>query len=80
MGNFLTKPGNWYSLMAGIGPQGNFVAIIWDKNNPANLVKFQKNLGVKWDNLSWQFTSKVADKYMKLSLDNFSVINFDAVK
>ncbi len=79
-GNFLTKPGNWYGCMAGIGTQGHFVVIIWDKNNPTHLVKLQKNLGPQWDNLSWQFTAKVADKYMKLSLDNFSVLNFDEIK
>jgi hypothetical protein len=79
-GNFLIKPGNWYGYMAGIGTKGNFVVIIWDKNDTAHLVKYQKTLGDKWDNLSWQFTAKVADKFMKLSLDNFSVINFDDVK
>ncbi|MDR3577586.1 MAG: hypothetical protein P4L50_27290 [Anaerolineaceae bacterium] len=79
-GNFVTKPGSWYSFMAGIGTKGNFVAVIWDKNNPSNLVKFQKNLADPWDNLAWQFTANVADKYMKLSLDNFSVINFEDVK
>lgn len=79
-GNLITKPGNWYSYMAGIGTKGNFVAIIWDKKNPSHLVKFQKNLASQWDNLSWQFKAKVADKYMKLSLDNFSVINFSEVK
>jgi hypothetical protein len=79
-GNFVARPSNWYGYMAGIGTKGNFVVIMWDKNTPTHLVKYQKNLGDKWDNLSWQFSAKVADKYMKLSLDNFSVIKFDEVR
>ena len=79
-GNFVARPSNWYGYMAGIGTTGNFVVIMWDKNTPTHLVKYQKNLGDNWDNLSWQFSAKVADKYMKLTLDNFSVIKFDEIK
>jgi hypothetical protein len=79
-GNFRPQPDVWYNYMAGIGFEGNFIALIWDTSDPSKVIIYKEGIGEKWDNLSWEFTAKAANSGMNLYIDNFAEISFSAIK
>lgn len=79
-GNFQPHPDTWYNFMAGIGFDGNFIALIWQPSDPSDYIIYKETIGEKWDGLNWMFTAKAADTGMTLYLDNFAEISFSAVK
>jgi hypothetical protein len=79
-GNFQPKPDRWYNFMAGIGFEGNFIALIWEPSDPSNFIIYKETIGEKWDGLTWTFTAKAADTGMTLYLSNFAEITFSAIK
>jgi hypothetical protein len=80
LGNFGPRPDTWYNFMAGIGFDGNFIALIWDPSDTSQVVIYKEGVGEKWDNLSWGFTAKAAKSGMTLYLDNFAEISFSGIK
>ena len=79
-GNFQPHPDRWYNFMAGIGQDGNFIAVIWMADDPSSFIIYKEKIGEKWDGLTWTFTAKAADTGMTLYLDNFAEISFSAIK
>jgi hypothetical protein len=79
-GNFQPKPDIWYNFMAGIGFDGNFIALIWEPSDPSDVITYKETIGEKWNGLTWTFTAKAADTGMLLYLDNFAEISFSAIK
>lgn len=79
-GNFQPHPDTWYNFMAGIGFDGNFIALMWQPSDPSDYIIYKETIGEKWDGLTWTFTAKAADPGMTLYLDNFSEISFSAIK
>ncbi len=79
-GNFQPRPDRWYNFMAGIGFEGNFIALIWEPSDPSDFIIYKETISDKWNDLTWTFTAKAADTGMSLYLDNFSEITFSAIK
>ena len=72
------KPSNLYTLFLGIGFEGDFTAVIWEKNNPSNITKFEKTPGSDWSGKFWDLKATVDSG--KLTLSNFAVVNFSGYK
>ena len=79
-GNFQPHPDTWYNFMAGIGYDGNFIALIWQPSDPTDFIIYKETIGDKWNDLAWTFTAKAADTGMTLYLDNFAEISFSGIK
>lgn len=73
-----TKSNNWYTLFIGIDSNGRFLAIIWEKDNPSNFIKYAQNPGAKWSGLNWNL-GITADQGA-ISLSNFMKIGFSHFK
>jgi hypothetical protein len=79
-GNLTLRPNQWYSYMIAVDVDGTFLALIWDRVDPNKSLTVKFKAGEKWKDRNWQYTTKVADSKMGLSIDNFAEISFDTVK
>ncbi len=79
-GNFRPQPDTWYNYMAGVGFEGNFIALIWNPSDPSKIIYYKEGIGEKWDNSTWEFTAKAAYDGMNLYIDNFAELTFTAIK
>jgi hypothetical protein len=73
-GNFTPKPETWYFVLMAIGPEADFLAVMWEPENPAHAVYYKEHLGAQWGDLNWRFAFG-ADKG-SASYDDFTEIQF----
>lgn len=73
-----TNPNTWYTLFLGVDSGGKFLAIIWEKENPNNFIKYAQNPGEKWSGLDW--TLDITADQGAISLSNFMKVKFSNFK
>ena len=74
---FKPEPQTWYYLILAIGPEGQFIARIWDPNNPYNHVTYLEMFDTTWQDLSWKF--QILCTQGRVLIDDFMEIEFDEV-
>ena len=79
-GEFRPVPDTWYNYMAGIGFEGDIIQLIWNPTDPSRVMTHRDRVGEEWDNFSWKFTAKAADKELILYIDDFIEMTFDEIK
>ena len=55
VGNFDPASDTWYQLLMVVGPDADFLAVIWDPNDQTNQIKYQESIGERWAGLDWVF-------------------------
>jgi hypothetical protein len=71
-------PDSWLMAMIAAGPYGEFIALIWSPDNPAQYKIYRASLGVSWTGKEWLFGLN-ANKGA-LDLDEFMQIGFESLK
>jgi len=78
-GNLSLKADTWYNLLMVVGKDGEFLAVIWNPDNPSEQSVYNENLGEKWANLNLEFQAK-ANIGETMYIDDFAMITFDEIK
>jgi hypothetical protein len=79
MGNLTLQPGAWYSLLLAIGPDGHFLAVVWDPNDPSHRAVYDLLGKEPWAARTWTFYPK-ATEGETVSVDDFYRISFTSIK
>jgi hypothetical protein len=74
IGNYRPKPDTWYYVLIAIGPEADFLAVMWEPAEPANAVRYEEHLGDEWADLNWRFAFG-ADRG-SASYDDFTELRF----
>lgn len=78
-GNLTLKADTWYNLLLAIGKNGEFLAVIWNPDNPTQQIRYHETIGKKWAGLNYKFQAK-ANIGETMFIDEFLKISFDEIK
>jgi len=78
-GNLSLKADTWYNLLMAIGEGGEFLAIVWNPDDPSQRVLYNEKIGEKWEGKTWEFIAK-ATRGVTVYIDDFSRIVFNEIK
>lgn len=78
-GNLGLNPDTWYSFMAAVGENGEFLAVIWNPDNTTKRDVYHETIGEKWTNQDYDFQAK-ADIGESMFIDDFYLFSFAAIK
>lgn len=79
IGNFSLKADTWYNILMAIGKKGEFLAVIWNPDDPSQQIIYHETIGSKWANFNYKFQAK-ANLGETVFIDDFMKISFDAIK
>lgn len=78
-GNFSLKADTWYNLLMAVGKNGEFLAVIWNPDDPSQQLIYHETIGEKWTGLSWEFQAK-ANIGETMYIDDFLLFTFSEIK
>jgi hypothetical protein len=78
VGNLDTRPDTWYSILMAVGDDAEFLAIIWDPDDPAKRLVYNESINEKWIDKTWTF--RFGANAGTIDVDNFGRFSFGAVK
>lgn len=78
-GNLSLKADTWYNLLMAVGEGGEFLAVVWNPEDPSQRVVYNEKIGEKWERKTWEFVAK-ATKGETVYIDDFSRIAFSEIK
>jgi hypothetical protein len=71
------KPDIWYSLLLTIDKGGNFLALIWDPNDPGHPIRYQE-VKKDWQNNQWMLFAQANQG--KIEFKNYTELSFSGYK
>jgi len=77
-GNLELKPGDTYTLLMAILPDGEFLEAIWNPSNPTEALSVRKKMDESWVEIPWTFWIGVYRGTFQF--DNFKEIQFSGAK
>ena len=77
-GNLELKPGDTYTLLIAILPDGEFLEAIWSPSNPAESLSVRKKMDESWVEIPWTFWIGIYTG--TIQFDNFKEIQFSGAK
>ena len=78
VGNLTVRPETWYNLMMAINKDGEFIAMIWQPDDPTRVVRYREKVGEKWAGLDWRFGSGANNG--TILIDDFIIFSFESIK
>ena len=73
IGNLVSEPDKWYALLLTLGGDGEFIARVWDPENPNLYTELRQSFGSEWDNKSWHLG--IGASTGSISITNFQILN-----
>jgi hypothetical protein len=77
-GNLSPRPDTWYYLLLAVGKEADFVAQVWEHDNPSQQAKYRRTFGEEWAGQTWEFT--IDANKGKAYVDSFTEISFNGIK
>jgi hypothetical protein len=77
-GDLTLEPGVWYYLLLAINPDTDFVARIWDRDDPSRYSAYRTTFDAEWKGLEWVFAAGAS--LGKLYVDAFTEISFSELR
>jgi tetratricopeptide (TPR) repeat protein len=77
-GNLTSRPDTWYYVLLAVGDEGEFLAQVWERDDPARKAEDRRRLGDDWAGLPWHFILQ-ANKG-PVYVDTFTEISFSEIK
>jgi len=77
-GNLELNPGDTYTLLIAILPDGEFLEAIWNPSNPTEALSVRKKMDESWVEIPWTFWIGVYRG--TIQFDNFKEIQFSGAK
>jgi len=74
--NFKLAIDKWFSIAMVVDKDGFFSTILWDKEDPAKMIKIDYHLP-EWGEQKWKISSTANGGFYYF--DNFSFVNFDEI-
>jgi hypothetical protein len=78
VGNLDTRPDTWYSILMAIGEDAEFLAVIWDPEDPSKNLVYNETINEKWIGKTWKF--HFGANKGTINIDNFGKFSFEAIK
>ena len=78
-GNLALKADTWYNLFMAVGSGGEFLAVVWNPEDPSLRVIYNETISDKWEGKTWEFIAK-ATEGETVYIDDFSRISFSTIK
>lgn len=77
-GNLTLEPETTYSILIAILPDGEFMLVLWNPQEPSKTLKHRAAFDPTWSNLTWTFYLQA--NRGPIFFDNFRKIAFDSAK
>jgi len=77
-GNLTPRPNTWYYLLLAIGKDEEFLARIWEQNDPTRQVEYRQQFGDDWTGKDWGFA--ITANSGKVYVDAFTAISFEDIR
>ena len=78
-GNLPLTKDKWYCAAISIGQNGEFLAVVWDLNDPSRRAVYREKMNETWSGKIWEFRAQL-NIGTSLSVDNFSIFSFSTLK
>ena len=72
-GNLIFEPDHWYALLLTVGGDGEFIARIWEPDQPEVYTELRQLNGSEWDNRRWSLL--IGGEKGSISITNFQILN-----
>ena len=77
VGDLRLVPDHWYTMMMVAGPNGDFMALIWDPADPSRVVRYREVVS-RWANTEWDFA--IGANLGEIHFDNLVDISFSTIQ
>jgi hypothetical protein len=77
-GNLSVEPGEWYYLLFAVNQGAEFVARVWERDDPSKYSDYRKTFDEEWEDHGWIFVIGVGSG--KLYVDTFTEISFTEIR
>jgi len=77
IGNLTSNPYTWYYLLLAIGKEGEFVAQVWERDDPSQKGEYRRTFNEDWVGLAWDFW--IDANKGKAYVDAFTEISFSEI-
>jgi hypothetical protein len=77
-GNYTIRKDAWQTLVMAVDDQGNFLAVVFDPQNPSNRFYYLEEPGEKWKNREWNFRI-TATKAESIHVKDFQLFVFSEI-
>ncbi len=75
--NFYAKADTWYTILLAVADGGEFLAVIWEKDNPENAARYHEAIPA-WEEISWNIF--LSANTGEIEIDNFRLLSFSTFK
>ncbi len=75
IGNLTQKANDWNYILLAVKSDGEFLAVMWDANDPTKVVHYNQVFGEEWIEKDWRF--RIGSKGGEVYLDTLMLISFD---
>jgi len=75
IGNLNLQVDSWYYLLLAGTEQGEFLAVVWDAQDPSLFARYSQEFGAEWTGRDWKF--RIGAKGGEVYLDQLYRISFD---
>ena len=75
IGNITLKANDWYYILLAAKSDGEFLAVVWDANDPTRVIHYDQVFGEEWTGKDWSF--RIGAKGGEVYLDTLMLISFD---
>lgn len=75
--NFVLKTDTWYTILLVTDKGGDFLALIWDPENPERVARYREVIK-KWENIQWRFS--VGANKGQIQFKDYMEITFSGFK
>lgn len=77
-GNLSPRPDTWYYLLLAVGKEADFVALVWEHDNPSRQAKYRRTFSEEWAKQTWEFM--IGANKGNAYVDSFTEISFNEIK
>jgi serine/threonine protein kinase len=75
IGNLTLKVDDWYYVLLAVKDDGEFLALLWDANDPTRVIHYDQIFGSNWMGKDWRF--RIGSKGGEVWVDSVLLLSFD---
>jgi endonuclease/exonuclease/phosphatase family metal-dependent hydrolase len=76
-GSLRPLPDSWYNLALALSREGQFIALVWNPDDPSAVLEYRAKPGAEWAGLTWAF--RVAANRGSVTVDDVTELSFTSM-
>ncbi|KAA3647760.1 MAG: hypothetical protein DWQ07_01905 [Chloroflexi bacterium] len=78
IGNLTLNVNELYYILLAVNSDGEFLAVVWDANDPTRIIRYDQAFGDEWTGKEWRF--RIGSKGGEVFIENLMLISFEGYK